>query len=700
MKKSLLLVGAGSLILSPIVVAEAIDKGKVAAEPGPEQVKTLAPIEIKGEQDNSFINQDRVSQSFKQGLSVHETPASISVVNQQFIRDTGAKNIQDALLYTSGVYAGNFGFDTRGDWKYVRGLNASDYLDGLRSIYGSYNSVRTNVYSLEHIEVLKGPSSSLYGQSDLGGIVNGVSKLPKPEAQGEIWAQVGSHERKQLATDITGPVTDDGKWLFRLVALGRDSGTQVDHVDDDGYVLAPSITWKPQNGTEITLLLNRQENKGQVSAQFLPSRGTIDPAPRGRIPTNTFVGEPGWDRYDRERTEVTLFVDQKLAENWKVSGVLRKSDSSAETREHWIDVGVVPDDEGNATRTLYQVDRETDVLSFDVRAQGKFDIGITRHTLTVGIDRQDALWKEGNYFYGYGQGGTINLYDPQYGNLNRAALANTFDRPDNEIVQTGIYIVDSMEIGNALVSAALRRDDSETTTIIAGADNVKSEDKEITGRIGLMYRFDMGINPYISYAESFVPNLGTDQGGSLDPTTGEQKEIGVKYLSPNKDLSASLAWFDIEEEKRVVPDSRPDSVRQIGATVEGWELEVKKRWDQAELLATYTDLKAEEGETGTRLPYVAEKQASIWGKYDFTNGIRVGLGARYNGDNVGFGGGPLVSSATLYDAMLGYSLGDWDFGVDAKNLTDKTYVSWCRSAGTDCGYGERRMITGNVKYLF
>lgn len=696
MNKLIRLIGVGSLAVTSFAAAEQVDENKS------QTTEELAPVEVKaGKVDRSLINQGDVSKSLKQGLSIQDTPASVSVVDQQFIQDMGAKNIQDALLYTSGVYSGNFGFDTRGDWKYVRGLDASDYLDGLRSIYGYYNSVRTNVYSLERIEVLKGPSSSLYGQSELGGLVNGVSKLPKEEQQGEIWAQVGSYDRKQLAADVTGPMTEDGQWLYRVVALKRDSGTQVDHVDDDGYVLAPSITWKPQAGTEFTVLVNRQENTGQVSAQFLPSKGTIDDAPRGQIPTDTFVGEPGWDRYDRERTEVTLFADQRLSDNWDLSAVLRHSDTSAETREHWAAVGSVPDDDGNIVRTIYQVDRETEVMSFDIRTQGRFNIGVTKHTLTIGVDYQDALWKEGNYVYGYTAGGIINLYDPVYGNLNEAALANPSDRNDNEIAQVGFYVIDSMEIGKTVVSGALRKDRSKSKTLVVNGDNVESIDDEISGRIGVMYRFDSGIHPYISYAESFVPNLGNDNNGnSLDPSYGEQREAGIKYLSRDNDLSLAFAWFDIEEEKRVVLDDVPNSVKQVGATVEGWELEVKKQWGQAELLVNYTDLDAKNAETGARLSSIAEQQASIWGKYDFLNGIRFGLGARYNGDNVGSGGAPVVPSVTLYDAMLGYRTGSWDFGLDAKNLTDETYISWCRYEGADCGYGERRMISGNVKYLF
>src|SRR5690606_7430588 len=128
----------------------------------------------------------------------------------------------------------------------------------------------------------------------------------KAEKQGELWAQVGSFDRKQIAADVTGPLSEDGRLLYRLVALKRDSGTQVDHVDDDGYLFAPSITWLPTDDTTISLLFNSQEDNGAVAAQFLPAEGTIDPGPLGDIGSETCVGEPDWDRYDRRRDEVSL----------------------------------------------------------------------------------------------------------------------------------------------------------------------------------------------------------------------------------------------------------------------------------------------------------------------------------------------------------------------------------------------------------
>lgn len=686
---------------SSVALASLLGASSLAmAQSQTEDATTLDTLDIVSDAITApdYMPLERKPQVGKTDVPVEEQPYSVSVIDRTFIEDSGAKNIQDALLYTPGVYAGAFGFDTRIDSAKVRGVDAGRYVDGLRQIYGSYNSVRTNVYALESIEVLKGPSSTLYGQGDLGGIINAVSKLPKAEQGGEIWAQYGTFNRKQLAVDVTGPATENGDLLYRMVALGRDSDTQVDYVENDGYVLAPSLTWRPSEDTSITLLLNRQENTGQISAQFLPQEGTLEPGSQGYIGSDRFVGEPGWDRYDREKTEATLFVDQQLSDNWAVAATARYTDSSTETREHWVKIGERPGANGEVDRTIYTTDRATQIFNVDARLEGNIELGATRHNLIVGADRQDALWEEWNN--DSGDGGTFDVYNPEYGNLNASAL-NPSDAADNEIEQIGLYVADHMEFGPLVVSAGLRHDWAENRKLAVSGTETVSEEEATTGRIGVMYRFENGVSPYISYAEAFSMNLGTDDaGGILKPNTGEQQEAGIKYVSPDRSMGVTVAYFDIIQENRVSQSATPGGVEQTGAVIHGWEFQLNKRWNRFETQVAFTDMNAKDQPTGGRLPFVAERQASWWNQLYIASNWRFGVGMRYVGDNVGRNGAPLVPSVTLYDAMVSYAWNNWDFSVDAKNLADEEYISWCRSEGADCGYGERRTINANAKYHF
>jgi iron complex outermembrane recepter protein len=674
---------------------------------GKTEEATLSTLKVSAnaEKSTSIMSLDTPSSTSKFGTSVKETPASISIIDQEFIRETGAKTVDEALLYTPGVHSGNSGFSTRADWVTVRGVDdLVTYRDGLRS-YGSGNAPRLNVYSLDRIEVLKGPSAAMYGQGGLGGILNTTTKLPQADSQNEVWLQVGNYNRKQAAFDSTGTLTDDGKLLYRIVGLQRDSDTQVDYVNDDSYFLAPSLTWKPTDKTSITLHLHHQEDDSIMAEQFLPQSGTLDVSSRGKISTNTFVGEPDWDRDDKKITETSLFIDHELTDIWQLSASARQSESSTTFRSHrtpFFSSNNQPDADGNITRIIRTLDTNSKITNLDVHLTGTFALGATQHNARVGADYFESLSESDNFYLGIGKGGNFNLYEPSYGNI-QSGVVSPSDLNDSEIKQTGLYVSDHITLNNWALSVALRHDDYQNTQLNVSGPDESSKETETTKQTGLMYNFDNGISPYVSYAESFTPNTGTDGTAAsniLKPTKGEQKELGIKYLSPKKDVELTLAYFDIEQENRISDGLTSGGITQIGAVVKGWEAEVKKAWQDFTLQAGYTDLDAQDKDADTRIPHMPERLASLWGQYQLSTSVRIGAGARYKGDIVGKGDGPLLPSVTLFDATIGYSFENWDFSLDAKNLADKTYIARCRSENAECYYGDRRTVTANARYYF
>lgn len=692
------LIGIGLTL--PVLATQAQDDNQEKQN----ELKQLAPVSVKASSEkdtDKLITQERISRVGKLPVSVQDTPFAMAIVDAQKIQETGAKNIQEALTYSAGVYSGRYGFDTRGDWTAIRGLGTSSYIDGLRSIFGFYNNVRPEIFTLESVEVLKGPSSVLYGQSELGGIVNVVTKKPDDITAHDVELQFGSYERKQIAVDSTGPLTSDGTWLYRMVALRRDSDTQVDYVNDDARVFMPSVTWQPTADTSLTVLFSHQENDSVVSSQFLPSKGTVDPAPLGRIPSNRFAGEPGWDRYDTERDELSFIASHSITQSWKLAANLRKTDSASVTREIYTTVGVIPDDAGNTSRTLHTADRETDVTAGDVRLEGDFAFGPITHKLAMGVDYQNALWKEDNYTSFSSTDPNFNVYNPVYGNVNFAALQGN-DSADNRIEQTGLYLMDHMEWGAWVLSLALRQDEARNVLLNVIPPNRVVRNTATTGRVGLMYRFNFGLSPYVSYSEAFAPNLGINRftDTQLKPSTGEQQEIGFKYLSESGNTSAAFAWFDIEQTNRTVVGDNPEAVEQVGSTTDGWELEIRHRVEALELSANFTRLDAVNAATQTRLSSIAEETASTWAQYDFTDAWRAGLGIRYIGTVTGANNRPELPSVTLFDAMAGYTFDQWDFRLGIRNLSDKEYLSWCRGQNQDCGFGERRNAVLTATYAF
>ena len=163
--------------------------------------------------------------------------------------------------------------------------------------------------------MLRGPSGMLFGAGTAAGVVNMVSKRPLQETQREVGVQFGSFGRKQIQADLTGPLNADGSLSYRLIALQRKSGTQVDHVPDDRSVIAPSLTWRPNAMTSLTLQGLWQKDKSGSSSQFLPWEGTLLPNPNGRLPSSRFIGEPG-DYYDSERKTFGWQFEHKFDDSW------------------------------------------------------------------------------------------------------------------------------------------------------------------------------------------------------------------------------------------------------------------------------------------------------------------------------------------------------------------------------------------------
>jgi iron complex outermembrane receptor protein len=655
-------------------------------------VKAEAEENATGGQTGPTIAQQAATAT-KTNTPIMETPRSVSVITEQLMADQGVQTVQDALVYSAGVYGAAFGFDTRGDWARVRGLEPEDYRDGLKWHFGYYNNTRPHPFTLERIEVLKGPASVLYGQGSPGGIINVVSKLPQEETRREAYVEYGSHNRKEAGVDMTGKVDESGTLLYRMIGVWRDSDTQVDYVPDDSYVFAPSFTWRPTDDTSLTVLANLQRNKSGSSAQFFPWEGTLLSAPNGKIPTNRFISEPGWDRYDTQQAAITAIFDHRFNETWSVSARMRYSDSKADYDTIYpVFPPTINPDGRTIDRVAYMSAASAQVFTGDARLRADFDTGAIDHKLAFGIDYQNAT-TENDYFYG--SGGTIDLYDPVYGNIPTGLPYYDFNPATTR--QTGFYVTDQIKFGSGwIASVGLRYD------VAKDADGKR--DNELSKDFGLMYEFDNGVAPYVSYSESFVPVTGTDfNGDPFKPLRGKQYEAGVKFQPPGTPSIVTAAIFQIEQENMLLSDpSNPLNQIQSGeARIRGVELEAQTKWNEFELLANYTYLDTR-GTDGYRLDTVPEHMASAWLSYrpeGEWEGFKAGFGLRYVGKTWDGVDKLHTDPYLLADAMIGYETDRWAVALVGRNLFDKVHLTSCLARG-DCFYGDRRSVALNVSTKF
>ncbi|UZJ45806.1 TonB-dependent siderophore receptor [Marinimicrobium sp. C6131] len=658
--------------------------------------------------------------AMKSDTPIMETARSVSIEGLQDIIDKGAISLDDTFTYASGVFGKTYGFATRGDWVKVRGLNVPQYQDSLQSLFGNYNNTRPDIYTLEQVEILKGPASVLYGQGSPGGIVNVVSKLPKAESAHEILAELGSFDRHQLAFDSTGAMDPDEQWLYRVVGVYRDTDTQVDQVDENTRVFAPSITWQPSQKTRVTALLNRTETDSDVGAQFLPVYGTLLPAPNGQfIDNSTYTGDPDFNYYDTETTSLTLLAEHQFNSVWSLELTSRYTDARADYQQAWTafiggDRYVYNDDgslygDGLVPRSFYGSKSTSEQTALDARLRANFQTGALFHEVLIGTQYQDVTLGESG-FYDYARGydvatGTvlddstwINVFDPQYGNIPPASEFTYTASPDSTTEDVGLYINDQISVGNWRITAGVRFDDTETRS----GTSTQSDDAVSTS-VGALYQFDNGLSPYVSFAESFDPVIGDNgRGEPLDPQEGEQWEAGFKYQPSDFPAMVTLAYFDITQSNLNDPSSLVGEYQQQRgeASITGVELEGMVFLGDLSLELNASQLDTESAE-GHRLASVPERQASTWltwrpGGFE---GFKAGAGLRYVGESWDGIDQLRTPSYTLGDLMIGYQTGPWDLTLNARNVADKEFQATCLSRG-DCFPGEARSVVGRVRYQF
>ena len=164
--------------------------------------------------------------------------------------------------------------------------------------------------------MLRGPSASLYGQTDPGGLINMVSKRPTATPQHEIIGTFGSFNRFQGAFDSSGPIDKNGEFLYRIVGLGYSTDGQQDFVHQNKVFIAPSLTWRPTTDTSFTILSQYQNIDNKGWQQYVPGDAAgLRPNPFGRIPYSRYIGEPSADGYKLEQFSVGYALEHRFDNN-------------------------------------------------------------------------------------------------------------------------------------------------------------------------------------------------------------------------------------------------------------------------------------------------------------------------------------------------------------------------------------------------
>ncbi|POF40152.1 TonB-dependent siderophore receptor [Pseudomonas laurylsulfativorans] len=663
----------------------------------------------------------RTAAGTKTDTALVEVPRSISIATREQMDDRGVHSLDDAVRYMPGITASSYGSDTRADWLRVRGFEPTQFLDGLPLPKGVYANPKQETWNLDRLALLRGPASSVYGQTPPGGLLDMVSRRPSTEASNEIQLQYGSDNQRQINFASTGKIDDQGQFLYGVSGVVRDSGTQIDHVDNKRYNIAPSLTWNIDEDTRFTLLSQFTRDDTGITSQFLPIQGTKIHSPLGDISHHKNLGDPDWEYYDRTYYALGYAFEHRLNDVWQFKQNLRytKSDLSFQA----LTPGAYPftqvDAEGNVGRTSTSVDEDISQFAVDNNFQGDFATGDIRHTLLIGLDHQRT---NTNYTSIFGDGLTTNVNNPIYGQpIVRPPRSSAFYDYDQKTYQTGLYVQDQMALDQWRLTLGGREDWVHTSTKFFNKGDATNTDRNtnFSGNAAISYVFDSGFVPYLSYAESFQPasNADTSATESFKPTEGKQWELGIKYQPPGSNTLLTAAVYDLTQ-KNVSVTTNVNNIPITSQTgevkVKGLELEaVSDVTENLKVIAAYTLAKSEVQDgtfKGNRLQLMPIQMASLWTDYTWHNGVLdgfgVGGGVRYTGNTYGDQANTELGKAdayTVFDAAVHYDLGRLDnslkgasLALNATNLFDKDYISTCDSFY--CYYGDQRSVVASATY--
>lgn len=462
------------------VVATAVSGMSVYAQAAeqPKQEETITVVAAPAAQESAWgpaptIAAKRSATATKTDTPIEKTPQSVSVVTRQEMEMRQPTTVKEALSYTPSVFSTR-GSSTTYDVVTIRGfttsttVNTNQYLDGMKLQGNNYSEVSMDPYFLERVEVMRGPTSVLYGNSNPGGIVSMVSKRPTTEPLKEVQFKMGTDNLWQTGFDFSDAIDDAGVWSYRLTGLGRSQDAQQQMAKSTRYAVAPSFSWRPDDKTDFTFLSNFQNDPDAGYYGWLPREGTVVPyydanGKAHKLPTDFNEGEAD-NKISRRQKMVGYSFSHQFDDTFTVRQNLRYAEVDTLYRSVYGNGYVAP---GYMNRAYVRSDEHLNTFTVDTQLQSDFATGAVSHTLLTGVDYSRM---RNDVDADYGTADPISMNNPQYGNPN---IQVTFPYAVlNRMEQTGLYAQDQMEWDKWVMTLGGRYDYATTSTLTRATNSL------------------------------------------------------------------------------------------------------------------------------------------------------------------------------------------------------------------------------------
>jgi len=629
---------------------------------------------------------------------LRDIPQTITVLDRSVLEAQGATTLSDALRNVPGITLSAGEGGVIGDNINLRGFSARTdiYVDGLRD-RGQYS--RETAF-LESVEVLKGPSSMMFGRGSTGGVINQVTKQPHRRESAEVGGGAGTDSYYRLTADVNQPISNTT--ALRVAAFGHTNESTRDVAESERYGIAPSVRFGIGAPTEITLAAILQRRDDIPDYGFPLENGAPINANR-----DNFYGFTD-DSFKQDVDMVSARISHEFSPAFTLRNQTQFSSARIDAKPTTINSS------GVRNRRERKIDDQSLYNQTDMIA--RLGSGIVRHTVTFGFE----IGRDDYENQGYDVAGEPNqdLANPVYGPLPGTAVRTPTTFTDNVAKTLSVYANEQLDIGDYWkLIAGLRWDQFDFNTTVT--DNVgavtvdaSKKDRVTSSRAGVVYQPDQVQTYYASFGTSFNPsaetlNVNTANRG-VDPEESRSYEIGGKWSLAEGALLITSAVFRVDKTNARTNDPLLGVTLDGETRVEGFELGVSgpitQHW---RLLAGYTYLDgkiirlADGGNNpgvrdGNVLPNTPEHNVSLWSTYDLPRGWQVGAGLIYADERIlNNANTAAVDGYTRIDATVAYVAKNYSLRLNLQNLTDEEYFE-VASAGRATPAPSRSVLTSLI----
>jgi len=694
---------------------------RVAANPAPPQLGdetvelnrfAVSASSVKGYAATNALSASRIEEA------LIDTPHTINVLTKDLMQDLGESTESSlAFKYVAGIRP----YLSNNDGYFMRGFPVTLYYDGVRL---QAKGIR-DASATERIEVIRGPSSVLYGVGDPGGGVNYITKRPRFRSGSSFALTAGSDEFLRAEADFeAAPVSmgSDRRLGVRIVGAVVDRGSWRITEEMRRKFIAPMATLALGSRTELSARFTYQQQEGRESR--LPPYYDTFSRQRYNLPIGFFSGD-NRTKFDDDIVTLNVEAVHAITTNWKAR--VAYFDSSA-YRDHYLTPlqnFLNPAQNGGrrlATSILRRLFDEYEGSSLLAYSVGDFQTGAVGHQLSSGYEYRSERVSSRDTRTRFSE-----RFDIDAPNWNKAIEAAPFSGQSTSSLTTAhaIFVQERAQFFNGRLAllGGVRLEEYKTrsdprlntlnNTILDRAET--ASERVATSRFSGLWKVRPGLSAYVSYNESFLGNALRDVvTGQLVPSeTAEGSEIGIKFEAWGGRLSGSLARYTVERSAVRQVNTLTGAIENLGTVrCDGVEAEAfLSVTDSLQVMANFalndarTIDASDRALIGRRPSGDVKRSASILARQTFRRGalrgFYAGAGSSYGGDQIDRTGTLTEPGYALVDAFVGFAPldGRFDFSVRVTNLLDRRWWRELRTAQQST-QGEPRQMQASLRMKF